>query len=323
MFTSCITKLPGRGIDVKKLLMCLVLLNTGCALASPPSTKFAVHVKDVETGIPITNAAIHTGFTQKYDPWGLGVGESTRINEQVDTDGIATFEGNTLGDERGGSVFAEGYYPQMFSMKYKKNVVLNRWEPWDPIIEVKMRKIKNPVPMIYNRIENKLVPVFDQPVGFDLEKSDWVAPHGKGSVSDFIYSASLVTQPKEGIRYSLTFSNPLDGLQEYVPPEDLRSSYIFPYEAPTNGYAATFNRYRLLKYPELPDYPANNLKEDKDVNYIFRVRTKVDNKGKIISAHYGRIQGEIRSTMKGGLYVNYWYNPEPNNRSLESDKKPY
>jgi hypothetical protein len=209
------TKLPGKGIDMKELLMCLVLLNTGCALASPLSTKFVVYVTDVETGIPITNAVVHTGFTQKYDPWGLGVGESTRISEQVDNKGVATFKGTTLGDERGGSVFAGGYYSQMFSMKYTKNILLNRWEPWDPVIEVKMRPKKNPVPMVTKNVDALKIPKWDEPLGFDFEKAAWVAPYGKGVRADFFVNMHrrFNNSNDYDAKAIITFPNEGDGIQ--------------------------------------------------------------------------------------------------------------
>ncbi len=299
-------------------------LNAGCVLASPPASKFTMRVVDAETGLPVTNAEIRVTFTEQADPWGTGVGKSDRQKTKVDKEGAATFKGNSAYPGCGGSVFADGYYSDGGGMNYqKKNSVLNRWEPWNPTIEVKMRKIKNPVPMVYEWIQRESIPVWEKPAGFDLQAGDWVSPHGDGAVADFVFTATRVTEPKEGVRYSLTFSNPLDGLQEYVPPEDIRSSYIFPYLAPTNKYVPTFNRYRLLKYPELSDYPANNLKADGEISYIFRVRTKTGRDGNIISANYGRIQGEVSMSLEGRIYFQYWFNPEPNNRSLESDKKPY
>ena len=288
-----------------------------------PASKFTVHITNRETGFPVTNAIVKTEFEHKYDPWD-GDNIVDHKKERVDTNGMVMFFGQDIGGSFGATVRAEGYYQDWAGLEHReKNLVLNRWEPWDPTFEIKMRPKKNPVPMIKKYLENKPIPVFDQSVGFDLETFNWIAPYGKGKISDFIFSATFVTQPKEGIQYSLRFSNELDGLQEYVPPENLSSEYIFPYDAPTNGYVAEFNRYRLLKYPVLPDYPANNLKDDKNINYIFRVRTEVDDDGNIVSAHYGRIRWEIRATMKGGLYFSYWFNPEPNNRSLESDEKPY
>lgn len=307
---------------MKSLLFIALSLNLGCAAASPPSAKFTVRVVDVESGKPITNTIVQTGFTQKEDSWGLGVGKATRLKERVDKSGQVTFEGESIYAGRGGSVSADGYYSQSFEAESKKNVVLNRWEPWNQLIDVRLRPKKNPVPMVRQSVRNNQIPLFDKPIGFDLEKGDWVKPHGSGLVDDLIITASKVKTPKEGIRYSIGFSNPLDGIQEYYVPENMRSSYEYPYKAPLEGYTSTFNRYRLLKYPILTDYPANNLKEDGKIRYIFRVRTQLDNDGNIVSANYGRIGGEIKMSMKGALYFSYYFNPNSKCRSLESDKNP-
>ena len=308
---------------MKCLSLGIVLLYAGCvsAASEPPRTKFTVHVTDVESRSPVSNAVIKTGFTLKYDPFGNEKDERVRIEEPVAVNGMASFEGRTIRNERGGVVSAEGYYAHRFGLKYKRNRVLNRWEPWDTMIEVKMRRIKNPVPMVYKRMLRKKVPVKQGKIGFDLEVADWVRPHGEGKESDFIFTLTPVTEPKQGLEYSLTFANPRDGIQEYMPPEDLRSSYVFPYDAPTNGYSASLKKYRMLYYPVIPNYPANNLK--KDINYIFRVRTQTDDEGNIIFANYGRIRGEVVLSDTPLIDLQYWFNPEPNNRSLESDKKPH
>ena len=60
-----------------------------------------------------------------------------------------------------------------------------------------------------------------------------------------------------------------------------------------------------------------------DQNYIFRVRTKVNERGEIISALYGKIHGRIET---GGylqplprLQFTYYLNPTPNDRNIEFD----
>jgi hypothetical protein len=300
------------------------MLSTGCALAQPASSKYTIRVVNTETLLPITNAIVRTGFEHQYDPWGNKPSIIDRRKEHANQDGEVTFTGKSLQGGAGGTAFAEGYYSGNNGIEpVGKNLALNRWEPWNPTIEIKLRPKKNPVLTVYTRVERKMIPVWETPVGFDLEIGDWVAPHGEGRVSDFIFKAAPETDPKEGIRYSIAFPHPLDGIQEYIPSENLQSEYVFPYLAPTSGYASVLKRYRLLKYPVLPDYPANNLKDDKVINYIFRTRTKTDEDGDIISAHYGRIRGEIRMTMKGQAYFQYWFNPDPQSRSLESNKKPY
>ncbi len=68
-------------------------------------------------------------------------------------------------------------------------------------------------------------------------------------------------------------------------------------------------------------YADTNLKED--VNYIFRTRSQINSKGEVEKGCYGRVRGEIDLTMDGKIQFSYWFNPDPNSRSLESDKKPY
>lgn len=299
------------------LLLLVGVLGSGCVLAEPAASKFTVRVIDVETGLPVTNAMVQSIFEHQYDPWGNKPSIVDRRKEPVDLNGEVVFKGKCIHGGAGGTVFAEGYYSSHAGKSLDKNLVLNRWEPWNPMVEVKMRPKKNPVPMLHKSIQREDIPAWDEPVGFDLEIGDWVAPHGKGGKCDFVFTASKVTEPKDGIQYAIVFSNSLDGLVEYVPPEGMHSSYIFPYKAPVSGYISTFSRYRLLKYPVLPNYPANNLKEGKDINYIFRVRTEANDEGEITSANYGRIKGEIRVSSKGEAYFSYYFNPDPQSRSLE------
>ncbi len=310
-----------------KALICIAALigQITCAMDDPALTRFTMRVVDSETGLPVTNAVAKTSFLLKYDPFATRPDEVDRQEVSVNSAGLAVFEGRTLRQTGGGAtIYAEGYYTDGGGFGFtRKSLAFNRWEPWDPVIEVKMRPKKNPVPMVYNWRVRKKVPVKEGNIGFDLKVADWVEPHGRGKVSDFIFTLTPVTEPKQGIEYSLTFENPMDGIQEYIPPEELRSEYIFPYLAPTNGYAASLNKYRLLYYPVDPNCPANNLKDNAEINYIFRVRTKVDDESRIVSANYGRIKGEVTLSDTPLIDLQYWFNPEPNSRSLESDKKPY
>ena len=46
--------------------------------------------------------------------------------------------------------------------------------------------------------------------------------------------------------------------------------------------------------------------------FLLRVRTVLDENGKVVSAHYGKIYPEQMNVL-------YYLNPEPNSRSLEYD----
>ena len=53
---------------------------------------------------------------------------------------------------------------------------------------------------------------------------------------------------------------------------------------------------------------------DPNKNYYFRVRTKVDDRGNIVSAHYGKIYGDF-------MQFKYYLNPTINDRNVEFDPK--
>jgi len=303
------------------LPMIAALCCSGCAFATLPASKFTICVTDMETGLPITNAVVQTIFEHKYDPWGGGKSKIDRRKERVDVDGMAVFAGEDIGGSFGVTIHADGYYQDWAGLeRRKKNIVLNRWEPWNPTFEVKMRPKKNPVLMTYKRQKWTVVPEFGKLVGYDLEIRDWVAPHGKGKTEDFLFVMNLDRKSMSDAEasYTLTFSNPLDGIQEYLPPDDLRSSFIFPYVAPTNGYKKS-----LYQHDITTPYGPSKTTEKENINYIFRVRTKTDDEGNIVSACYGRIKGELKISRKGQVEFGYWFNLEPNNRSLESLEKPY
>ncbi|MBC8462222.1 MAG: hypothetical protein H8D67_29995 [Deltaproteobacteria bacterium] len=178
---------------------------------------------------------------------------------------------------------------------------------------------------MYAKKVETVIPVLDEPVGFDLERGDWVSPYGKGRAPDFVFSFSYSQKPirNQGnyeIEMTLGFDSPEDGIQDtyvFVEKWAALSTLRLPYVAPQGGYESVYrwNMSRIdmqrERSPELRD----------DQNYIFRVRTKIDENGKIISANYGKIHGAIET---GGylqdlprLKFLYYFNPEPNSQNLE------
>ena len=108
-----------------------------------------------------------------------------------------------------------------------------RWEPWNPVVEVVLKPILNSVPMYVKKVEWLNVPKPGEEAGYDLVAGDWVAPHGKGSVSDFIFKIDsrdlpAATQRKDvnpgeyyEIALTLRFSNESDGVQLVMTPPRL------------------------------------------------------------------------------------------------------
>jgi hypothetical protein len=302
-------------MKLKIMFLGMIFLHplTGCSAI--PATKTTLNVVDYETGLPMSNAVVRTAFLLE-DHWDKP-DKYEKIEKNADAHGQCVLEGNDLDHYFNVRINAPEYYESLIKIEAKKiNRALNRWEPWNPTIEVKMRPIKYPVPMIHKRFEWKLkIPVFNMPIGFDLEMGDWMEPYGNGRVSDFVFSVTHLVPQEKGVHYVLAFSNPTDGIQEYQFPPDIHSDFLWPYEALAMGYVSRLDKYYVLDFPKVNGAPEYNLK--KDVNYLIRVRSKVDKDGNIVSACYGKIKGEIDITKDGEFKFEYWFNPIPNERSLE------
>jgi hypothetical protein len=201
--------------------------------------------------------------------------------------------------------------------EFKSNsFLLNRWEPWNPTIEVVLKKKRHPVPMFRGGGIIQ-IPKLDVPVGYDLEKGDWVAPFGGGVTSDFIISfhAEMRAYRDYECSFELTFSNPKDGIQEYVFDNHSQSSFKWPFEAPEDGYLGRLTRHEVK-------LPGKNLQSDakENLNYIFRVRTRTDLRGNVVAANYGKLSGEFGFDPKGNIQFHYFFNPD-GTRNLEEDPK--
>jgi hypothetical protein len=177
-----------------------------------------------------------------------------------------------------------------------------------------LKKIIKPIPMYAKTIRTH-VPDVDKPIGYDLMVGDWVGPYGHGIKSDFLFAAhfSKPTTDESDFTLTVSFPNHGDGIQDYISPTHylgsqgsaLRSNE----EAPTNNYQLNW----IQTDNRGPGHPVET-NRDLNRNYYFRVRTKVDDNGNIVSAHYGKIYGDF-------MTFTYYLNPTPNSRNVEFDPK--
>jgi len=208
-----------------------------------------------------------------------------------------------------------------------------------------MRRVSNPVPLLVKRFNigsgrALKIPIQDEWLGHDFEVGDWVAPYGKGKTTDMrfkfenqfkgwkssdekIKKSRLhpvnreLTEEEFRIHYGkwdaeleISFPSQKEGLvkekERFLPYCRLR----MPHEAPVEGYQSTWR------------YTANNYSPStvrEDVGFFLRTRIKLDESGKIVSANYSKIIGDIRLVPTGGLLLYYYFNPRPNDRNLEFD----
>lgn len=289
-----------------KILTFLILafVTSSCASAQPEITgaPWRVTLKVVNAnGLPVADAKASIGYTKNPLP-GQIVRDSRDLSREItgltDENGIFKASHTDVSWNLGIDIHKSGYYPthvnynlflpgQFNSPKVKKNR--------NPAITVVLKKILHPIPMYAKGVlGGPRPPVFNKPVGYDMMAGDWVAPYGKGTNTDIIF-----TTQKTGNDYKfiVSFPNRDDGIQEYIAPEaDKGSALRSPYEAPATGYGHRFVR------------DANNYNENRC--YFFRIRTGSGENGPL----YGKIYGDF-------MEFSYYLNPTPNSRNIEFNPK--
>jgi len=299
------------------ILVCLVFVAApACA---DHQAKVTVNVVD-EEGAPIEGAEVRVFFDAPLSSGGAG---QKVIKGFTDSEGLFT-GGGTVGGYATYDARKVGYYisggPHPFVFD-SWDRLSNRWQPWNPMGTIVLRRVENPVPMYAKVLRGLILPVLDVPVGYDLEVGDWVIPHGKGTVADFFFTVhkNVVSQKNFDSSLELTFSRPGDGIQEVLWPKEQGGGYLLPRYAPEAGYLdRLFLRMRWL--------PGQRLERDfrEDRNYFFRVRTVLDEHGNVVHALYGKIQGDIKFGVVGGetagVTFTYYLNPD-GTRNMEFDPK--
>ena len=207
-----------------------------------------------------------------------------------------------------------GYYSILESYElYKpgqfddRKVAANR----NPTLTLTLKKIDKPIQM-YAKSLNTHVPDLDKPVGYDLMVGDWIAPYGTGLNADINFTGHFDKRDggESDFTLTVTFPKPGDGIQEFTVPDSEKSSALrSPHEAPAEGYKAEWVQFDNRK-PKTP----TKTNKDANRNYFFRVRTVTDDRGNIVSAHYGKIYGDF-------MRFDYYLNPTSNSRNIEFDPK--
>jgi len=290
---------------MKKILMIVCLMIAAKGMAASLST---VELKIVdEAGAPIAGVEAVIIFNGE---------ERTKYEGVTGTNGLFSAQGKIpalvgYGGQK------EGYYRSTENFKFlpDRNAPGSRIEKRT----LTMRKIIEPK-------EGKkagtrgVVPKLDEPLGFDILAGDWVSPYGKGVVADFVFTCANDTT-NQMASYVLTFPNTGDGIIEY--PRDKKGQSIFrwPYKAPLDGYLSVLKNKEIYAFDKnttiMSDYKTLP-QEPSDIQYIFRIRTKYDSDGNIVSAFYGKISGAIEINWNNRLRFSYWLNTDPASRSLES-----
>ena len=187
-----------------------------------------------------------------------------------------------------------------------------KWQPYGESRTVIVKRKKNQMDSSYLWYTVIDIPVTNIWLGFDLESFAWVKPYGKGENSDMLlrfnsdpinrYSVNWAT-----MEVSFT-NNPYAGF--YIQEKDAYSEFKSVYHADTNRIFRTDITYSIGK-----SIQEENLLDEKHY-MVVRTRTKVNEEGELISAHYGKIYG--RWGIWGGTRAQMmFFNPTPNDTNLE------
>ena len=256
------------------------------------------------------------------------MGYTTQTEGKTDKAGIISARLRNVTGQLDFVVRKEGFYTIGWHSYYFTVQTNGQWQPWNPVVPLRLRRHGNPVPMVVKALKGIPIPAIGKPFGYDLLRGDWVSPDGKGEVSDFIFFCeSSIKDPNNfSSRLLLTCSNPDDGLIlcriRYRDDYGLR----LPAIAPKAGY---INRWEFILSSK--QNPSNGIRDvtstaTQDDNYYFRIRTRRDEKGNVISAIYGKIYYGISfdpgfwHENRPGISFSYYLNPD-GTRNTEFDTR--
>lgn len=269
--------------------------------------KMTIKVLD-ENQNPVEGAEVEICFRSTC------IGNET-VKANTDSEGLYIVSSTSMTGSISGAVTKNNYYASIFHADFL-TTTLGMYQPWNKEIKVVLRPKIKPVPM-YVRSKWVKIPVVDVEVGFDLEKFDWVAPHGLGTVADFVFllESSYKSFDDRRSKLTISYSNKFDGMQpfELDMGGDFGVGSIFrtPRYAPESGYLRSLSTSYDTRSPDFHAYITT------DTYYFFRVRSEVDEQGKLKRAMYGKLKGNLRAApTKDGLAkieFHYWLNPDYTN----------
>lgn len=305
------------------LTMTIALMTCSCAGATPREcaelygarAEILVHVID-DNGATVSNADVQIYF-------GMSVREGKTAKGQSDTLGRFSARGDTTGEVYV-NVTKSGFYESAEKIELvadkMREVVHGRWMPKEICTNIVIRAIGKPVELITSQFSKDYqIAERGEWIGFDLEKMDWVNPKGRGRVVDFevLYeSDGKRLFDFTGAKLHVRFVRPFDGA--YRRRLNKISKMQTDPAADTNAvYASELNFY--VEKAQNKTWLSNKLSKDEFL--VLRTRSRIDEKGKFIGAHYSLIKGDWTFGWSwdsfGCMGFRSFFNPTFNDPNLE------
>lgn len=285
------------------------------------TARFTVEVAD-EVGSPVQHVPVRAWTFLRWEPGeGFGKDIADRREQNTNEQGISFFD---FPSKRGTfSIHVDGgkaFYGSS-GLHYKfEDVVAGRWSPENPTIPYLLKRKRNPIPLYAKTyvINHTTIPKKNFDCGYDLERGDWVAPHGKGVTSDIVFHLEVRRDNGDydnDCTLTVNFSNEGDGLISSPKPLNEGSELRLDYLAPEEGYKPTLSMRAFTD-------PAEKVRHEgfeRTQNYFLRVRTELDEDGEVVRANYAKVHGDFEFWFTGDMRFTYYFNPTPNDRNLEFD----
>ena len=320
-----------------------VCIFSATFLVSADVAKVGVFVVDDRTGEPMKDVSVTGSFRMDNGWLAFKGGEPPNRDSAVtDVNGRCRLRGRTNCGRMG--VWARnppsGYYAPRrgWGRRFSEKNFLGIWQPDNLVATIRLQRVERPIPLFIKRVTKverggftaDIFPKGEDTLRYDLLMGDWLAPVGTGRVADVTFTRHPREDLGEGVngadvrgpsyRDSMTvrFPGEGNGLVESNPPPNLRLRIR---TAPEDGYRPDYlcwtGRNRKLEY--VGSYDENRC-------FCFRIRTRRDDRGRIVEAYYGKIYGDILmytgyNFIVCGVKFLYYLNPTPLDRNLEWDRK--
>jgi len=245
-----------------------------------------------EHGRPVSNATVAVSFYQPKS-WNVWDGLKPKtVSGTTGTDGKFTATERAV-DRIGFAVDRKGYYRSEDVFRLPIDGRGNA-SPVVLPISVAIRKKENPIPLYAKKLGGmKELPVVGKPMGYDLLAGDWTAPEGSGTVSDIMIGLERnYRSPSDyDAKLILAVTRGQDGFTSIADRDTIAQSILrFPRNAPEHGYTESNIVLTISDHPEQGEKRTCSAPSQ---NLFFRVRTEVDEDGRIKRALYGKLIGPI------------------------------
>ena len=271
-----------------------------------------------DNGNPVDGATVLYGF---YN----GGSQSEKFEGSTDENGCYLIRGRCK-YYVSWSVVKKGFYMGSFrqsfaSTKERPAVIDGKWQPWGEERRIVLKRKLNPIAMSTHRFDRYKPPVFDEWLGFDLSKCLWCPPYGEGEHADVLmrftkdYRSPFVCASTFEVSFT---NNPYAGFVRLA--KDMNSEMKSIRVASTNNSTYSETYFKQVKEVDEKKRVRHEDRLPEDEYLVFRTRTKVDDQGRLLSAHYGKIYGPFEYNLNFAMEARgFYFNTTANDPNLEDE----